>query len=162
MRCNFNLSLFSQNENSPFKPCSPYSCAKLYSYWIVNTYRQAYNLFAVNGILFNHESPRRGETFATKKITKGLSRIHHGLEKTLYMGNIDSLRDWGHAKDYVEMQWMMLQQEQPEDYVISTGKQTSVRRFVELCAEKLNWGGIIWEGKGTDEIGKKQNRFSEA
>tara|TARA_Y100001968_G_scaffold47895_1_gene38166 strand:- start:20990 stop:22018 length:1029 start_codon:yes stop_codon:yes gene_type:complete len=146
-----------QTETTPFYPRSPYGVAKLYAYWITINYRESYDIFACNGILFNHESPRRGEDFVTRKITKGLCKIEKGLIDCLYLGNIDSLRDWGHAKDYVEMQWMMLQQEKPEDYVIASGKQTSVRRFVELCAEKLNWGGIIWEGKGIDEIGKRKD-----
>jgi len=146
-----------QNERTPFYPRSPYGVAKLYAYWITVNYRESYGIFACNGILFNHESPRRGENFVTRKITKGLCEIDSGSTDCIYLGNIDSLRDWGHAKDYVEMQWMMLQQEKPEDYVISTGKQTSVRRFVELCAEKLNWGGILWEGIGIDEIGKRQD-----
>ncbi len=150
-----------QKETTPFYPRSPYAVAKLYAYWIVVNYREAYNLFACNGILFNHESPRRGETFVTRKITRGLTRINFGLEKCLYMGNINSKRDWGHAKDYVYMQWLMLQQEKAEDFVISTGKMYSVREFIELCAIKLNWGkgdggnGIIWEGDGIDEVGKR-------
>ena len=135
--------------------------AKLYAYWIVVNYREAYNLFACNGILFNHESPRRGETFVTRKITRGLTRINLGLEKCLYMGNINSKRDWGHAKDYVYMQWLMLQQENPEDFVISTGVMHSVKEFIELCAIELGWkkhkekNAIIWEGSGLEEIGKR-------
>ena len=149
-----------QKETTPFYPRSPYAVAKLYAYWIVVNYREAYNIFACNGILFNHESPRRGETFVTRKITRGLTRIHYGLENTLYLGNINSRRDWGHAKDYVYMQWLMLQQKTPEDYVISTGKMHTVREFIELCALKLGWDnkdgiGIIWEGKGIDEVGKR-------
>ena len=140
-----------QKETTPFHPRSPYAVAKLYSYWITVNYREAYGLYACNGILFNHESPRRGETFVTRKITRGLANIAQGLEKCLYMGNIDSLRDWGHAKDYVRMQWMMLQQDQPEDFVIATGKQYSVRQFIEWSAAEL---GITVEftGSGLDEI----------
>ena len=146
-----------QKETTPFHPRSPYGVAKLYAYWITVNYREAYGIYACNGILFNHESPRRGETFVTRKITIGLSRIHLGLQKYLSMGNLDSKRDWGHAKDYVEFQWRMLQQEKPEDYVIATGKQCSVREFIELCAIELGWKGIIWEGSGLDEIGKRQD-----
>ena len=146
-----------QSETTPFYPRSPYGVAKLYAYWITVNYRESYGIFACNGILFNHESPRRGENFVTRKITKGLCKIAKGLSNCLYLGNIDSLRDWGHAKDYVKMQWMMLQQEKPEDYVISTGKQTSVRKFVELCAQKLNWGGISWEGNGVNEVGRRKD-----
>jgi GDPmannose 4,6-dehydratase len=141
-----------QRETTPFYPRSPYAVAKMYAYWIVVNYREAYGIYACNGILFNHESPRRGETFVTRKITRAISRIHHGLEQCLYLGNMDSLRDWGHAKDYVRMQWMMLQQERAEDFVIATGKQISVRQFVELsCAE----AGITvkWSGTGVNEIG---------
>ena len=151
-----------QKESTPFYPRSPYGVAKLYAYWITVNYREAYGMYACNGVLFNHESPRRGETFVTRKITRGLSRIDAGLEECLYMGNLDSMRDWGHARDYVEMQWRMLQQEDPpEDFVIATGRQVSVRRFIELCAEQLGWQGkdggaaIQWEGSGTDEIGKR-------
>jgi GDPmannose 4,6-dehydratase len=125
-----------QTENTPFHPRSPYGVAKLYAYWITVNYREAYGLYACNGILFNHESPRRGETFVTRKITRGIANIAHGLEQCLYMGNMDSLRDWGHAKDYVRMQWMMLQQDKAEDYVIATGKQISVRDFVTLSARE--------------------------
>jgi len=146
-----------QGETTPFYPRSPYGVAKLYAYWITVNYRESYGIFACNGILFNHESPRRGEKFVTRKITKGLCKIAQGLSECLYLGNIDSLRDWGHAKDYVKMQWMMLQQEKPEDYVISTGKQTSVRKFVELCAQQLNWGGITWEGNGVNEVGRRKD-----
>ena len=148
-----------QKETTPFYPRSPYAVAKLYAYWIVVNYREAYGIFACNGILFNHESPRRGETFVTRKITRGLSRIDLGLDKCLYLGNLDAKRDWGHAKDYVEMQWLMLQQDEPDDYVISTGKTVSVRRFIELCAAKLGWESkkngpsIIWEGEGLNEKG---------
>ena len=139
-----------QKESTPFYPRSPYAVAKLYAYWIVVNYREAYGMYACNGILFNHESPRRGETFVTRKITRGLANIAQGLEDCLYMGNLDSLRDWGHAKDYVRMQWMMLQQEQPEDFVIATGVQYSVRQFIDMSAREL---GITlrFEGKGVDE-----------
>ena len=146
-----------QNESTPFYPRSPYAVAKLYAHWIVVNYREAYNMFACNGILFNHESPRRGETFVTRKITRGLSRIDAGLEKEIYIGNLNSLRDWGHAKDYIEMQWMMLQQEKPTDFVIATGRQESVRKFIELTAKQLNWGSIIWDGSGVDEIGRRED-----
>ena len=149
-----------QKETTPFYPRSPYGVAKLYGYWITVNYREAYGIFACNGILFNHESPRRGETFVTRKITRGLSLIDAGVEKYLYMGNLDSLRDWGHAKDYVEMQWLMLQQDKPEDFVIATGKQESVRKFIELCAINLGWGGISWEGSGVNEIGKRNDNQS--
>jgi GDPmannose 4,6-dehydratase len=141
-----------QKETTPFYPRSPYAVAKLYAYWIVVNYREAYGLYACNGILFNHESPRRGETFVTRKITRGLASIATGLESCLHMGNIDSLRDWGHARDYVRMQWMMLQQEQPDDFVIATGVQYSVRQFILWAAEEL---GITlrFEGSGVDETG---------
>lgn len=141
-----------QKETTPFYPRSPYAVAKLYSYWITVNYREAYGLYACNGILFNHESPRRGETFVTRKITRGLANIAQGLETCLYMGNIDSLRDWGHAKDYVRMQWMMLQQDAPDDFVIATGKQYSVRQFIEWSAGEL---GITlrFEGAGVEETG---------
>ncbi|MGV2703745.1 GDP-mannose 4,6-dehydratase [Aeromonas salmonicida] len=145
-----------QNENTPFYPRSPYGVAKLYAYWITVNYREAYGIYACNGILFNHESSRRGETFVTRKITRGLSRIKVGLDEKLYLGNLDSLRDWGHAKDYVEMQWLMLQQDKPEDYVIATGQQHSVREFVIRCAKKLGMN-IEWRGKGVDEKGYDQN-----
>ncbi|WP_170574459.1 GDP-mannose 4,6-dehydratase [Ruegeria atlantica] len=140
-----------QRETTPFHPRSPYAVAKLYSYWITVNYREAYGMYACNGILFNHESPRRGETFVTRKITRGLANIAQGLEQCLYMGNIDSLRDWGHAKDYVQMQWLMLQQDNPEDFVIATGKQYSVRQFIEWSAAEL---GISLEftGEGIEEI----------
>lgn len=139
-----------QKETTPFYPRSPYAVAKLYAYWITVNYREAYGMYACNGILFNHESPRRGETFVTRKITRGMANIAQGLESCLYMGNIDSLRDWGHAKDYVRMQWMMLQQEQPEDFVIATGLQYSVREFISWSAAEL---GITlrFEGSGVDE-----------
>ncbi len=140
-----------QKETTPFHPRSPYAVAKMYAYWITINYREAYGMYACNGILFNHESPRRGETFVTRKITRAIANISQGLEKCLYLGNMDSLRDWGHAKDYVRMQWMMLQQETPEDFVIATGKQISVREFVTLSAKEA---GIELEftGKGVDEI----------
>lgn len=141
-----------QKETTPFYPRSPYAVAKLYSYWICVNYREAYGLFACNGILFNHESPRRGETFVTRKITRGLANIALGLEACLYMGNIDALRDWGHAKDYVEMQWLMLQQNDPRDYVIATGKQYSVREFIIWSAEALGIK-IEFKGTGVEEIG---------
>jgi GDPmannose 4,6-dehydratase len=146
-----------QTEKTPFYPRSPYGVAKLYGYWIVVNYRESYGMFACNGILFNHESPRRGETFVTRKITRGLARIAAGLDNCLYMGNLDSLRDWGHAKDYIEMQWLMLQQEHPEDFVIATGIQASVREFIELTAKELGWGEIIWEGSGLSETGKRMD-----
>ena len=139
-----------QKETTPFYPRSPYAVAKLYAYWITVNYREAYGMYACNGILFNHESPRRGETFVTRKITRGLSNIALGLDKCLYMGNVDSLRDWGHAKDYVRMQWMMLQQEQPEDFVIATGVQYSVRQFIEMAALELGVS-LRWEGGGVEE-----------
>lgn len=140
-----------QKETTPFYPRSPYAAAKLYAYWITVNYREAYGMYACNGILFNHESPRRGETFVTRKITRALCNIAQGLEKCLFLGNLDALRDWGHARDYVRMQWMMLQQEKPEDFVIATGRQYSVRDFVAMSAAHL---GITlrFQGKGTDEI----------
>jgi len=141
-----------QKETTPFHPRSPYAVAKMYAYWIVVNYRESYGMYACNGILFNHESPRRGETFVTRKITRGLANIAQGLENCLYMGNIDALRDWGHAKDYVRMQWMMLQQSQPEDFVIATGVQYSVRQFIEWSAKELGIG-IRFEGSGVDEVG---------
>ena len=149
-----------QNEITPFYPRSPYGVAKLYGFWITVNYREAYNMFACNGILFNHESPRRGETFITRKITRGLSRINAGLEKYLFLGNLNSKRDWGHAKDYVEMQWLMLQQDKPRDYVISTGRAESVRKFAEISAKYLGWSkdnssGIVWEGEGLNEVGRR-------
>jgi GDPmannose 4,6-dehydratase len=140
-----------QKETTPFYPRSPYAVAKMYAYWICVNYREAYGIFACNGILFNHESPRRGETFVTRKITRGLANISQGLEECLYMGNIDALRDWGHAKDYVRMQWMMLQQHQPEDFVIATGVQYSVRQFINWSAETLGMQ-LRWEGKGVNEV----------
>ena len=141
-----------QNENTPFYPRSPYAVAKLYSFWITVNYREAYDMFACNGILFNHESPRRGETFVTRKITRGLANIALGLEDCLYVGNINSLRDWGHAKDYVRMQWMMLQQEKPQDFVLATGKQHSVREFINWSAQALGIK-IEFDGFGLNEVG---------
>jgi GDPmannose 4,6-dehydratase len=141
-----------QTETTPFYPRSPYGVAKLYAYWITVNYREAYNLYACNGILFNHESPLRGETFVTRKITRALARISLGLQDCLYLGNLDAKRDWGHAKDYVRMQWLMLQQDKPEDYVIATGKQYSVRDFVNTAAKDLNME-IDWQGSGIDEKG---------
>lgn len=141
-----------QRESTPFYPRSPYAVAKLYAYWITVNYREAYGIYACNGILFNHESPRRGETFVTRKITRGLANIAQGLEKCLYMGNLDSLRDWGHAKDYVRMQWMMLQQEHPEDFVIATGAQHSVRDFIHMAASLLGLK-LRFEGAGLEEQG---------
>ncbi len=145
-----------QKESTPFYPRSPYAVAKLYAYWITVNYREAYGMYACNGILFNHESPRRGETFVTRKITRGLANIAQGLEQCLFMGNLDALRDWGHAKDYVRMQWMMLQQEKPEDFVIATGVQYSVRQFIEWSAKEL---GITlrFEGRGVDETAVVQS-----
>ena len=142
-----------QNENTPFYPRSPYGAAKLYAYWITVNYREAYNIYACNGILFNHESPIRGETFVTRKITRALARIKLGLDQSLALGNLDAKRDWGHAKDYVEAQWLMLQQKNPEDFVISTGEQHSVRDFIKMAAIKLKIN-IDWKGNGINEIGK--------
>lgn len=142
-----------QKETTPFYPRSPYAVAKLYAYWITVNYREAYGIYACNGILFNHESPRRGETFVTRKITRGLSNIAQGLDQCLYMGNLDALRDWGHAKDYVEMQWLMLQQDKPEDFVIATGVQFSVRTFIDKTAKELGIT-LAWEGDGINEEGK--------
>jgi GDPmannose 4,6-dehydratase len=139
-----------QNEKTPFHPRSPYAAAKLYAYWITINYREAYGMYACNGILFNHESPIRGETFVTRKITRALSRIKLGLQDKLHLGNIDALRDWGHAKDYVEMQWLMLQQDQPDDFVISTGIQYSVRDFINIAANEIGIN-LRWEGKGISE-----------
>ena len=141
-----------QKETTPFYPRSPYAAAKMYAYWITVNYREAYGMYACNGILFNHESPRRGETFVTRKITRGLANIAQGLEQCIFMGNIDALRDWGHAKDYVRMQWMMLQQDQPEDYVIATGIQFSVRQFIEWSALELGIS-LRFEGGGLNEVG---------
>jgi GDPmannose 4,6-dehydratase len=141
-----------QRETTPFYPRSPYGAAKVYAYWITVNYREAYGLFACNGILFNHESPLRGETFVSRKITRALTRIHVGLQENLHLGNMDSLRDWGHARDYVRAQWLMLQQEVPEDYVIATGKQYSVRDFVVSAGTRLGMK-IEWKGQGVDEVG---------
>ena len=153
-----------QKETTPFYPRSPYAVAKLFSYWMVVNYREAYDMYACNGILFNHESPRRGETFVTRKITRGLSNISQGLEKCLYLGNLDARRDWGHAKDYVRMQWMMLQQDKPDDFVISTGNQFSVREFITWTGEELGIE-IEFQGTGLEEIGviktKKGNHFKD-
>ena len=145
-----------QKETTPFYPRSPYGAAKVYAYWITVNYREAYGLYACNGILFNHESPVRGETFVTRKITRGLARIHEGLDQCLYLGNIDSLRDWGHARDYVRAQWLMLQQDQPEDFVISTGEQHSVREFVTRAASHLGYE-VDWRGTGVNEEGVDRN-----
>jgi len=145
-----------QRETTPFYPRSPYAVAKLYGYWITVNYREAYGIYACNGILFNHESPLRGETFVTRKITRALARIKLNLQDCLYLGNLDSLRDWGHARDYVEMQWLMLQQDKPEDFVIATGVQFSVREFVDAAANELGIH-ITWKGKGIDETGTDQN-----
>jgi GDPmannose 4,6-dehydratase len=141
-----------QTESTPFYPRSPYAVAKLYAYWITINYREAYGIYACNGILFNHESPIRGETFVTRKITRGLSRIALGLEKCIHLGNMDAKRDWGHARDYVEMQWLMLQQDKPEDFVIATGRQYSVRQFVDIAAKNIGIT-LSWKGKGKDEVG---------
>ncbi|AIQ95489.1 GDP-mannose 4,6-dehydratase [Prochlorococcus sp. MIT 0604] len=151
-----------QSETTPFYPRSPYGVAKLYAYWITVNYREAYGIFACNGILFNHESPRRGETFVTRKITRGLARIDTGLDDCLFMGNLNSQRDWGHAKDYVYMQWLMLQQDNPDDFLVATGRKETVRRFIELSAKELGWGNntgtnpsIVWENEGVKEIGRR-------
>jgi GDPmannose 4,6-dehydratase len=141
-----------QRETTPFYPRSPYGAAKVYAYWITVNYREAYGMYACNGILFNHESPIRGETFVTRKITRGLARIKEGLQDTVYLGNLDSLRDWGHARDYVKAQWLMLQQDNPEDFVIATGEQHSVREFVELAAAELGMK-LEWRGSGVNEQG---------
>ena len=146
-----------QNENTPFYPRSPYGVAKLYAYWITVNYREAYGIYACNGILFNHESPVRGETFVTRKITRALTRIKLGLQKILYLGNLNSKRDWGHARDYVEVQWLMLQQEKPEDFVIATGKQHSVKDFINLAAKNLNMK-IEWKGNNEKEVGIYNNQ----
>ena len=148
-----------QKETTPFYPRSPYAVSKMFAYWITVNYRESYGMFACNGILFNHESPKRGPTFVTRKITRGLTRINLGLQDCLYMGNLDSLRDWGHAKEYIEMQWLMLQQEKAEDYIIATGRQESIRRFIELSAKEIGWGGIEWQGNGLSETGlRKDNK----
>jgi GDPmannose 4,6-dehydratase len=150
-----------QTETTPFYPRSPYGVAKLYAYWITVNYREAYGIYACNGILFNHESPTRGETFVTRKITRGLARIALGIQDCLYMGNLDSMRDWGHARDYVEMQWLMLQQKSPKDYVIATGEQYSVRQAIELAGETLGIS-FSWRGGGTEEVGiASSSRFPE-
>lgn len=141
-----------QRETTPFYPRSPYAVAKMYAYWIVVNYREAYNMFACNGILFNHESPLRGETFVTRKITRAMARMYLGLQDCLYLGNLEAKRDWGHARDYVEMQWLMLQQDVPEDFVIATGKQYSVKDFVNAAAAELGIA-LRWQGKGVDEVG---------
>lgn len=141
-----------QTETTPFYPRSPYAVAKLYAYWITVNYREAYGIFACNGILFNHESPIRGETFVTRKITRAMARIKLGLQEVLYLGNLDAKRDWGHARDYVEAQWLMLQQTVPEDFVIATGNQHSVRQFIEIVASELDMK-ISWSGEGVDEVG---------
>jgi len=141
-----------QNEKTPFYPRSPYAVAKLYAYWITINYREAYGIYACNGILFNHESPIRGETFVTRKVTRALVRIKLGLQDCVYLGNIDTKRDWGHAKDYVEMQWLMLQQDKPEDFTISTGEQHSVREFIEIAAKEVDIE-IKWKGEGVNEVG---------
>ena len=147
-----------QRETTPFYPRSPYGVAKLYGYWITVNYRESYGMYACNGILFNHESPMRGETFVTRKITRGLARIKVGLQDKLFMGNLNAKRDWGHARDYVEMQWLMLQQEKPQDFVIATGQQYSVREFVQRCAERLDMD-LTWSGDGVEE--KAVNRKGE-
>ncbi|XZE55548.1 GDP-mannose 4,6-dehydratase [Planctomycetaceae bacterium SH139] len=150
-----------QKETTPFYPRSPYAVAKLYAYWITVNYRESYGIYACNGILFNHESPRRGETFVTRKITRGIANIAQGLEDCLYLGNMDSLRDWGHAKDYVRMQWMMLQQEQAEDFVIATGQQLSVREFVRMSAAEAGIE-LVFEGEGVDELARVTRVVDEA
>jgi len=151
-----NSSQVPQNEKTPFDPISPYACAKVYAYHITKVYREAYNIYACNGILFNHESPRRGDNFVTQKIVKNLKDIMNGNKEYLNLGNLDSQRDWGHAKDYVYGMWLMLQQDTPEDFVLSTGITTSVRLFVELCFHKVNIP-IHWEGSGLNEVGKDEN-----
>jgi GDPmannose 4,6-dehydratase len=149
-----------QRETTPFYPRSPYAAAKVYAYWVTVNYREAYGMHASNGILFNHESAVRGETFVTRKITRALARIHLGLQDKLYLGNIESLRDWGHAQDFVEAMWLMLQQDEPDDYVIATGEQHSVREFVELAAGELDMD-IEWKGSGLEEIGIDKNSGNE-
>ena len=151
-----NSDIIPQDENTPFSPRSPYAAAKLYAYWITVNYRLAYNIFACNGILFNHESPIRGETFVTRKITRGVAAIKLGLQEKLYMGNLDAKRDWGHAKDYVEGMWLMLQQDQPDDYVLATGEAHTVRDFIENAFLEIG-ESIIWKGKGEEEIGLSKN-----
>ena len=150
----------SQNEKTPFYPSSPYAISKLFSYWITINYRESYGIFACNGILFNHESERRGETFVTKKITRGLARIFLGIDSCLYLGNLNAKRDWGHAKDYVEMQWKMLQMKQPIDLVISSDQHYSVRKFVEICCKYLGIE-IAWKGSGYNEKGYAKNIFNK-
>lgn len=145
-----------QTENTPFYPRSPYGCAKLYAYWITKNYRESYNLFACNGILFNHESPRRGETFVTRKVVRGLIRIKLGLDKKIYLGNLEAKRDWGYAKDYVEGMWLMLQQNEPDDYLLATGETHSVREFVEETAKNLSIN-LAWQGSGSEEKGVNQD-----
>uniref|UniRef100_A0A1B6DLJ7 GDP-mannose 4,6-dehydratase n=2 Tax=Clastoptera arizonana TaxID=38151 RepID=A0A1B6DLJ7_9HEMI len=145
-----------QKETTPFYPRSPYAAAKLYAYWIVTNYREAYNMFACNGILFNHESPRRGESFVTRKITRSVAKIKLGLLETLELGNLDSMRDWGHAKDFVEAMWLMLQQDYPDDFVIATGETHSVREFVEASFDYIG-KRIVWEGSGVEEVGKEED-----
>jgi len=152
-----DVKAIPQNENTPFNPKSPYAVAKLYAHYITVSYRESYGIYACNGILFNHESPRRGETFVTRKISRGLVSIKLGLQNCLYLGNLDAKRDWGHTKDYVEAQWLILQQEKPEDFVIATGKQYSVRDFVEIAAEKLNWK-VEWKGNNEKEVGLVDGR----
>ena len=147
-----NTKIIPQNEDTPFMPRSPYAVAKLYSYWITVNYREAYDIYACNGILFNHESPLRGETFVTRKISIGLSKVKNGIIDCIYLGNLDAKRDWGHAKDYVEMQWLMLQQEKAEDYCIATGKQHTVREFIEKACSILEID-LAWKGKGEEEVG---------
>ena len=149
-----------QKETTPFYPRSPYGVAKLYAYWITTNYRESYKIFACNGILFNHESPVRGETFVTRKITRGLARIKLGLQNEIYLGNLEAKRDWGHAKDFVEAQWLMLQQDEPQDFCIATGEQHSVRDFIDLSAKSLNIP-ILWEGKGSEEKGINQDTGKE-
>jgi len=149
-----------QTENTPFYPRSPYGAAKVYAYWITINYREAYNIYACNGILFNHESPIRGETFVTRKISRAVARIKLGLQNSLYLGNLDSKRDWGYARDYVEAMWLMLQQEKPEDYVIATGKNHSVRKFAEKAFHEIGIK-IAWEGEGINEVGIIKKFFNE-
>ncbi len=146
-----------QNETTPFYPRSPYAVAKLYAYWITINYREAYGIYACNGILFNHESPVRGETFVTRKITRALARIKLGLQEKLFLGNLEAKRDWGHAKDFVEAQWLMLQQKKPEDFVIATGNQYSVREFINLASKELGLD-LKWKGKGLNEVGLYKNK----
>jgi GDPmannose 4,6-dehydratase len=151
-----NIKKIPQNEKTPFYPRSPYACSKLFAHWITINYREAYNVFAANGILFNHESPRRGETFITRKISLGLSKIFFGLQKYLYVGNLYSKRDWGDAQEYAKMQWLILQQKTPSDYIVATGKQYTVKKFIELSCNYLGFV-IGWKGKGINEIGYVKN-----